>query len=127
MVAEAAGAPSPEAWLKSPLRNGWLGDPLALDTAFQMASLWCYEQHGTVSLPSHAQAYRQYRAAFPADGVTIVLEVREATARKLRGDLFFLDADGVLVARLTGLEAVMDPLLNRAFKPEGAGAASGPA
>jgi hypothetical protein len=118
MVADTSGAPAPEQWLKSPLRNSWLCDPLVLDSAFQMASLWCYEQRGSVSLPSHAHSYRQFRSTFPADGVTVVLEVREATDKKLRGDFIFLDAGRVVVARLTGYEAVMDPILNRAFKPE---------
>jgi NAD(P)-dependent dehydrogenase (short-subunit alcohol dehydrogenase family) len=117
MVAEVAGAPSPDRWMVAPLRNRWLCDPLALDSAFQMASLWCYEQRGCVSLPSRAASYRQYRLAFPADGVTVVLEVRQATEKKMRGDFIFLDAGREVVATLNGYEAVMDPLLNRAFKP----------
>ena len=117
MVAEVAGAPDPANWIASPLRNAWLCDPLVLDSAFQMASLWCYDQRGYVSLPSHAASYRQFRAAFPAQGVKVALEVREATHKKMRGDFTFLDADGQVIAQLTGYEAVMDPLLNRAFKP----------
>ena len=35
-----SGAPRRQ-WMESPLRNSWLFDPLALDSAFQMASLWC--------------------------------------------------------------------------------------
>jgi acyl transferase domain-containing protein/NAD(P)-dependent dehydrogenase (short-subunit alcohol dehydrogenase family) len=118
MVAEVAGAPAPRQWMASPLRNAWICDPLVLDSAFQMASLWCYDQRGCVSLPSHAASYRQYRPAFPAEGVKVVLEVREAGERKLRGDFTFLDANGEVIAQLTGYEAMMDPLLNRAFKPE---------
>jgi len=44
--------------------------------------------------------------------------VREVTENKMRGDFTFLDADSRVIARLTGYEAVMDPLLNRAFKPD---------
>jgi acyl transferase domain-containing protein/NAD(P)-dependent dehydrogenase (short-subunit alcohol dehydrogenase family)/acyl carrier protein len=118
MVADVAGAPDPAHWIASPLRNAWLCDPLVLDSAFQMASLWCYDQRGYVSLPSHAACYRQFRAAFPAQGVKVALEVREVTDKRMRGDFTFLDADGQVIAQLTGYEAVMDPLLNRAFKPE---------
>jgi hypothetical protein len=120
MVADVSGAPSPNQWMDSPLRNSWLFDPLALDSAFQMASLWCYEQRGCVSLPIHVASYRQFRPAFPAEGVTVVLEVREVTDKKMRGDFTFIDANSAVVARLAGYEAVMDPLLNRAFKPSGA-------
>ncbi len=119
MVADAVGAPAPVQWMASPLRNSWLADPLVLDAAFQMASLWCYEQRGSVSLPSLASSYRQFRQAFPSEGITVVLEVRDAAGKKMRGDFTFLDAQGEVVARLTGFEAVMDPVLNRAFKPEG--------
>ncbi|MCU0586111.1 MAG: polyketide synthase dehydratase domain-containing protein [Desulfobacterales bacterium] len=118
MVAEASCAPAPEQWMAAPLRNSWLADPLVLDTAFQMASLWCYEQHGCVSLPSHAASYRQYRPAFPDAEITVVLEVRHSSGKKMSGDFTFLDAQGGVIARLTGYEAVMDPMLNRAFKPE---------
>jgi len=118
MVADVTGAPAPIQWITAPLRNSWLCEPLVLDSAFQMASLWCYEQHGCVSLPSRAASYRQFRAAFPSDGVKIVLEVREAAGKKMRGDYAFLDADSQVIASLIGYEAVMDPLLNRAFKPD---------
>jgi hypothetical protein len=118
MVAEVAGAPDPAQWIASPLRNAWLCDPLVLDSAFQMASLWCFDQHGCVSLPIHAACYRQFRTAFPARGVKVAFEVREANRKKMRGDFTFLDPDGQVVAQLTGYEAVMDPMLNRAFKPE---------
>jgi hypothetical protein len=118
MVADVTGAPDPGRWIAAPLRNSWLCDPLVLDSAFQMASLWCYEQRGCVSLPSHAASYRQFRTTFPPEGVKVVLEVKAATDKKMLGDFMFLDADARVIARLTGYEAVMDPLLNRAFKPE---------
>jgi hypothetical protein len=71
-----------------------------------------------VSLPSYSASYRQYRDHFPSEGVTAVLEVKEATDHIMTGDFTFLDADNVVVARLTGYEAVMDASLARAFKPE---------
>jgi hypothetical protein len=118
MVADVTGAPAPVQWIAAPLRNSWLCDPLVLDSAFQMASLWCYEQHGCVSLPSRAASYRQFRPAFPTEGVKVVLEVRDATPKKMRGDFTFLDAESQVIAKLVGYEAIMDPLLNRAFKPD---------
>jgi len=50
--------------------------------------------------------------------VTAVLEIKEATDHKLRGDFTFLDAHKVVVARMTGYEAVMDASLSKAFKSE---------
>ena len=89
-----------------------------LDGAFQMATVWCFEEKGAVSLPSYAASYRQYRDQFPSDAVTVVLEITEATTRKMRGDFTFLDSDDEIVARLIGYEAIMDASLFKAFKPQ---------
>ena len=72
--AKISSAPAPETWVKEPLRSTWLSDPLALDCAFQLATLWCYEETGTVSLPSYCRHYRQYCTAFPPDGVMAELQ-----------------------------------------------------
>ncbi len=120
MVAKVAPAPPPSAWLTEPLRNRWLSDPLVLDAAFQMATIWCFEEKGAVSLPNYCAAYRQYRSRFPAEGVTAVLEVTAANDRKMHADFTFLDGAGAVVAQITGCEAVMDPALQKAFKPAAA-------
>ena len=116
MTAQISAAPSPEQWLTDPLRSRWIGDPLVLDSAFQMAIVWCFEEKGVVSLPSYSASYRQYSNNFPSEGVKAVLEVKEVTDHKMRGDFTFLDPDNVVVARLTGYEAVMDDSLFKAFK-----------
>ncbi len=117
IAAELASAPPPEQWTTEPFRSRWIGDPLALDAAFQMAIVWCYEQKGVLSLPTFGASYRQYCSRFPAEGVTAVLEVRNTDHHRLQGDFTFLDAQHRVVARLTGYEAVMDPSLTKAFKP----------
>ncbi|MDM8537810.1 SDR family NAD(P)-dependent oxidoreductase [Desulfobacterales bacterium HSG17] len=116
MVAKIASAPSPDQWMTEPLRSQWISDPLILDSAFQMAIVWCYENKGMLSLPSYSAAYRQYRSRFPADGVTAILEVHEASSHKMTGDFVFLDSNDKMVAKLTGYEAVMDKSLFKAFK-----------
>ena len=83
-----------------------------------MASLWCYEETGQVSLPSYSAAYRQYCRRFPAHAVRAVLEIRDVSRHKLVGDFTFLDRDGTVLATLAGYEAVMEDRLIRAFKPE---------
>jgi hypothetical protein len=116
MVAKICSAPSPATWMKQPLRNHWIGDPLVLDSAFQMATVWCYENIGKVSLPSYIASYRQYRTRFPEQGVTAVLEVQTSSEHKMTGDITFLDQDNVVVARITGYHAVADASLFKAFK-----------
>ncbi|RTZ95426.1 MAG: polyketide-type polyunsaturated fatty acid synthase PfaA [Deltaproteobacteria bacterium] len=121
MVADICSAPRPDQWMTEPLRSTWLADPLALDTAFQMASVWCYEQQGMVSLPSYTASYRQYTRQFPKSGLVAVLEIRDVTSRKMTGDFTFVGPDQAVVARLLGYEATMDPALYQAFKPGAAG------
>jgi NAD(P)-dependent dehydrogenase (short-subunit alcohol dehydrogenase family) len=118
MVAHISPAPAPDEWISAPLRNQWIGDPLVLDSAFQMATIWCFEEKGIVSLPSYAASYRQYCSQFPSEGVTAVLEIKEATSRKMRGDFMFIDSNDEMVASLSGYEAIMDPSLLKAFKPQ---------
>jgi len=114
--AAVACAPAPRQWISQPLRNTWLADPLVLDTAFQLGIVWCYENTGTVSLPVSFKRFRQFRNAFPADGVGAVLEVKQQSSRKICGDFTFLDADGAVVARMEDYEAVMDKSLEKAFR-----------
>jgi len=116
VAARISSAPAPATWMTDPLRSKWIADPLVLDCACQMAIIWCFEERKTLSLPSYSASYRQYRDAFPADGVTAVLEVKEVTDHKMTGDFTFLDSEDVVVARLTGYEAVMDASLSKAFK-----------
>jgi hypothetical protein len=118
MVAHISAAPAPSEWIATPLRNQWIADPLVLDCAFQMATVWCFEEKGIVSLPSYGASYRQYRHRFPSDGVKAVLKIKEVTHRKMQGDFTLLDSNDEIVARLTGYEAVMDASLLKAFKPQ---------
>jgi len=109
-------APSPSVWNSNPVRAAWLADPLALDAAFQLLSVWSYQIHQAVSLPCFAGSYRQYRRAFPADGVSVAVRIRKDAGSSVRADVEFTDADGRLVAKLTDAEHVIDASLNDAFR-----------
>jgi acyl transferase domain-containing protein/NADP-dependent 3-hydroxy acid dehydrogenase YdfG len=120
MVARLAPAPTPDRWIRQPLRSRWITDPLVLDAAFQMATLWSHVQFGMVSLPTCAESYRQYRQRFPVEGVTAEMRVVAATSHQLKADIAFLDAQRQVVAILSGYEATMDPGLEAAFKARAA-------
>jgi len=115
-AAVAAAAPPPSAWIKQPLRGTWLADPLVLDCAFQLMSLWSFENHGAFSLPSFAGRYRQYRRSFPADGVRIVAQVKQDTPHRALVELWFFDRAGEAVASMQDYECVIDASLNQAFR-----------
>jgi NAD(P)-dependent dehydrogenase (short-subunit alcohol dehydrogenase family) len=109
-------SPSPSDWIDRPLRQSWLTDPLALDCAFQLLSLWCFEQAGAASLPTRVGCYRQFRRAFPAAGVRVEARIDRPAEHRAVADIEFLDGDGGLVARIEGYECVIDAMLNQAFR-----------
>ena len=123
MLAHIESAPPPHKWIVAPMRSKWVADPLVLDSAFQMATVWCFENKGMVSLPSYSASYRQFCREFPQGSVTAVLEIKDVSSHKMRGDFTFIDFDENVIAQLTGYEAVMDAGLYKAFKPERAVAA----
>ncbi len=118
IVARVRSAPAPADWMAEPLRSAWLGDPLVVDAGLQMGILWCHEALDAPSLPSFGAGYRQYTPAFPADGVTAALEVREQSTHRMTADITFLDAAGTVVARMEGYEWTVDPSLREAFGHE---------
>ncbi|MDM8516528.1 SDR family NAD(P)-dependent oxidoreductase [Desulfobacterales bacterium HSG16] len=116
MIAKISSAPAPEQWMVNPIRSKWIADPLVLDSAFQMAIVWCYEQLGTLCLPSYSASYRQYCRHFPKQGVTVLMEVSESGRHKMKSDFTFMDDEQNVVACLKGHEAIMDEALFEAFE-----------
>jgi hypothetical protein len=116
IVGSVATAPPPAEWIDEPFRNSWLTEPLAIDSAFQLVVLWCRDRLGASSLPTAVSGYRQFRPAFPAEGVRVVAEIQTSTDTRAVTDLEFLDAGGELVARVDGYECVIDSSLNQAFR-----------
>jgi acyl transferase domain-containing protein/NADP-dependent 3-hydroxy acid dehydrogenase YdfG len=109
-------APPPAEWLQRPLRQVWLGDPLALDCAFQAMVIWSFARTGVCSLPTAIGRYRQFRRSFPTDVVRVVARVTHATERSASADIAFVDSGTSLVARIYEYECVIDASLNQAFR-----------
>jgi hypothetical protein len=102
--------------MTKPIRGAWLADPLALDAAFQLLSVWSYQRHQAVSLPCFVGRYRQYLRAFPAEGISIAARITQDNGATARAVVEFIDVDGNLVARLADVEHVIDASLNEAFR-----------
>ena len=110
-------APEPSRWVKQPLRNSWITDPLVIDCAFQLMILWSFERFGSGSLPSFAGRYRQFQDSFPILGSQIVIRVTAEREHSASADMEFLEQKtGKLIARLEGYECVIDPSLELAFR-----------
>ena len=116
IIAQSATAPAANTWMQNPLRSTWLADPLALDAAFQLMILWCFEARGIGSLPTGAARYRQYVRAFPTgENVRICIRILNAREHSATAAIEFLDHAGHLLARMDGYECVMDAALQTAF------------
>jgi acyl transferase domain-containing protein/NAD(P)-dependent dehydrogenase (short-subunit alcohol dehydrogenase family) len=115
VLVDSAASPAPSAWLRSPLRDHWLADPMALDAAFQAMILWSREKFGAGSLPSFLGGYRQY-AKFPAGGARVSCVVTRSGEGLAAADIDFLDEGGALIARVENYECTIDASLNEAFR-----------
>jgi len=116
IVASLKAARAPSAWIQAPLRDTWLADPLAIDSAFQLLILWSVEVLGAPCLPSRAAGYRQYQSAFPQEGVRALVRVTNQAGSQAIADVAFVDAEGALVAELLGAECTHDASLAAAFR-----------
>lgn len=110
------GAPQAHQWLQKPLRKTWLGDPLAIDGAFQLMILWTLENYKAHSLPSALVKYRQFVRRFPSDGVKIAIEVTEHSAGKAVATIAFFNVEtNDVVARIEGYLSTIDAGLKDPF------------
>jgi hypothetical protein len=116
LVAAVKTGASPSRWLDRPLRQGWLTDPLALDGAFQLLTVWSIDQAGAPALPTKVGRYRQFRPGFPAPAVRVSARARRPSPLHVVADIEFLDGDGRPVARIEGYECVANPSLAQAFR-----------
>jgi acyl transferase domain-containing protein/3-hydroxymyristoyl/3-hydroxydecanoyl-(acyl carrier protein) dehydratase/NAD(P)-dependent dehydrogenase (short-subunit alcohol dehydrogenase family)/acyl carrier protein len=110
-------APYPDQWFKSPFHSQWAIEPMMLDAAFQAAILWSYERTGQVCLPSFIANLRLYSPFLKLKGnIRILLTINEETKSKIKGYFTFLNEDNIVIASITGFEAITDPSLNEKFK-----------
>ena len=112
--AEVKTAPKPGEWIRNPLRNNWIVDPLAIDSSFQMMILWSIQKYGSRSLPTYAGSYRQFDS-FRNKDITINIRVKKHNDNSAVADMEFVDSQGVLIARVENYECIIDPSLEKAF------------
>ena len=88
-----------------------------LDAAFQAAILWSHERMGQVCLPSFIANLRLYSSFEKLKGnIRILFTVNEESKIKIKGYFTFLNEKNIVIASITGFEAITDPSLNEKFK-----------
>ena len=96
--------------------SAWATDPIVVDSALQMMVLWVREKRGSAALPCFLGEYRQL-APFAGD-VTCHLEMSPIDKVRGRFDAKFVDAEGHVVATLTGGEYAANATLIPQFQAE---------
>jgi NAD(P)-dependent dehydrogenase (short-subunit alcohol dehydrogenase family)/acyl carrier protein len=107
---------SPRRWLKAPYRGHWLLDPMVIDGAFQLLTLWSYEALGSYSLPCGFGSYVQYRSSFPKEELVIRASITQVGGPRVTATVEFIDCHERLIARIDGYECIMEERLSEAFK-----------
>ncbi len=93
--------------------EGWLIDPVVLDTAPQLAILWSRATHDTTALPNHVAEFEIFGDLGGGGEIEVVVRTLvEADAHTFKADVWFL-REGQVVARMLGLEGSSSAELNR--------------
>ena len=92
--------------------SSWLIDPIVVDGAPQLATVWSRLHRNMTPLPARLGNYRRFG---PLDGGPIHCNLRvlpESTAELFVADVSFTRADGQVVGLMQRLELTMSPALN---------------
>ncbi len=108
--------PTSERLVPGPAR-AWASDPLVIDGLFQALIVWTRARLGAPSLPSRLESLRWFRP-LAGDSVRAVVKVRSVEGASVLSDIELIDAEGALVARLTGYGCTVSATLARAFESE---------
>ncbi|TVR02126.1 MAG: aminotransferase class I/II-fold pyridoxal phosphate-dependent enzyme [Deltaproteobacteria bacterium] len=90
-----AGAPAPEAWVI---------DPLAFDSAMQLAAYVAWIRYRRAGTPFACARFEQHRP-WPAGELRAAVRFGERSADRFTADIAFLAEDGALIALASGVSA----------------------
>jgi acyl transferase domain-containing protein/NAD(P)-dependent dehydrogenase (short-subunit alcohol dehydrogenase family)/acyl carrier protein len=107
---------TPEESFDEPLRDHWLVEPFALDSAFQAMILWTISHRDAPSLPCYVGQYRQFVKQFDTRTVYLTIRITRGDGSLVRAEIDFTNAKGELLARISDYECVVDPTLRDAFR-----------
>lgn len=113
--AEVSPSPKPSAWIREPLRQTWITEPLMLDCCFQLMILWTLKHQGAHSLPTGLARYRQFVRRFPKQPMTVRIQITSVEQQVVRARIECLDGKGKVLALVEGYECVLEPSLKVAF------------
>ncbi|MGV3621522.1 MAG: polyketide synthase dehydratase domain-containing protein, partial [Archangium sp.] len=95
----------------------WTLDPLTIDGVFQALIVWTRARLGAPSLPTRLETLRWF-AEPKSTQLRATVKVRSVEGATVTSDVELLEADGTLVARLSGYQCTVSSTLARAFEAE---------
>jgi hypothetical protein len=103
----------PQDCLAGPSPDGWLIDPIVIDSGPQLAILWARVYKDMTALPSGFQSYYRYGSLL-GPVLRCYLQVLPGSEdHTLRANVFYIGANGRLLGLLEGLECTCSKALNR--------------
>src|SRR5207245_4217280 len=93
----------PSDWIRSPRRNEWSIDPLALDGAFQLAAYWAWNTLHRAGLPVGIEEFVQL-APLGEGPVRASLTLEESAGDEVRGTIVLQGRDGRVLAVARGVQ-----------------------
>jgi 8-amino-7-oxononanoate synthase len=100
---------TPSAWIPSTTRAAWTADPLALDSALQLAAFMAWTQFGRAGTPVAVGRYTQH-SAMPNGLVEVTCRLRERSGDRFSADFTLRAEDGTLVATMENASAELQDL-----------------
>ena len=94
------------------IRQGWLIDPIVLDSAAQLSTLWSRATYGVTTLPNRVETYHRYGALGSGPLQTVWRVDRGSDRHCIKAQVWFLRGNRV-VGHLDGLEGSGNEELNR--------------
>jgi 8-amino-7-oxononanoate synthase len=94
----------PKDWIPSSKRTDWLVDPLALDSAMQMAGLVAWQRYERAGTPFALASYTQL-LPFSEEELTVEIQFGEADEDSFSADIAFYTSTGALAAYAQGVKA----------------------
>jgi acyl transferase domain-containing protein/NAD(P)-dependent dehydrogenase (short-subunit alcohol dehydrogenase family) len=109
------GSPDPADWLKTPVTDRWITDPMIIDAAFQMLILWTTLKLDMPSLPCGLKRYTQYVKHMPS-WANVDVRMRDHKSSQIVSDIYIFDMSGNIVASIEANECITDKGLRDAFQ-----------
>jgi len=113
IVADVVASAPHELLRRAGPQDHWLFDPVLLDAAAQLASLWSVVHSDSMALPNRFAMVRRFTGAGPARKLILRIAAETRSSPLVRAEVFVVDDAGRLVFAIGEMESTASQALNR--------------